>query len=902
MCAGALALAALAGAAPAARAADPAPPAFGAPRILTMGYTTQWIGTGDFNGDGRRDLATVTQYFFSGSSRITVRLAQSGGGFGGPQTTQLTDGAYAPFVADLNKDGKEDVVVGNDRAATVTVLVSNGGGGFASSTFGTASSPTAVAAADFNRDGNADIVVGNGASTGTAAITLYTGNGAGAFTKSADFNNIGTVTGLAVGDLNSDGNPDLVAGVDDSRAGYVSVLLDRTGAPGAPFPSHDEYPAGGRSPSFPVVKDLNRDGKPDVAALTGAGISVLHGQDTGFFTTLGTQSSYPAAGFGFAVSDLNGDGIPDFATDASDGFGVLLGRADGTYTAETVQHVDGYPGATTADDVDGDGRPDVIVAMFSEDGTYLNLFSNATRTAVAAVDAATHSRTIPVRYSVPAFASKVASVDLYAKGPADAAFAKFATVAAGTGQSLYQATEGDGEYAFYAVGKRADGSAFDAPGGADAATQLSTFSTLTAEAPDFGGTDVGSSRQLPVVITNTGGENLRVSNPALAGANAGDFAIAADHCTGVAVAPGNQCTIAIRFTPGDLGARAATVSFTANTTPDATHTVTLAGTGTAPPTTLSAAAPDFGRQVAGTTGDPQHVTIANTGSAPLHVTGLAVGGANAGDFAVAADGCSGAAVAPGSACSVDVRFTPGDLGARAATLSFTANTTPSAANSVALAGTGVRAPTTLAADAPAFGGVTVGAPGASLNVAVTNTGGAPLVVTGAAIGGANAGDFVITADRCSGIAVAPGNQCTISVRFTPGAAGARSATLSLAANVAGDGAALALAGTGTVVQAVKPQRIAASLAFNYNAGRKRTTLHSLVVKGFPKGATVVAKLGKKTVRKRDAHGSVSLKDLIRKPLKAGTKITVTVSKTGMVTVTKTLTIRARKAPKVTTRY
>ena len=588
---------------------------------------------------------------------------------------------------------------------------------------------------------------------------------------------------------------------------------------------------------------------------------------------------------------------------------MRLGNGDLTYGPEARHTVesDVLPLNALADDADADGRADVVLDVASSNGDYFFVLANATRTAVASAPDTLHNHTIPVGYSVPAFASLVASVDLYAKGPADSAFAKFATVAPGSGHFDYQATEGDGEYDFYAVGRRAGGAALDAPAVGDAATQLTLLSTLSADAPDFGRQDVGvTGGQLPVVITNTGIENLRVSNPAIAGADAGDYAISADHCAGVAVAPGNQCTIGIRFTPGDLGARAATLSFTANTTPDATHTVTLAGTGTgtAPATTLSAAAADLGRQVVGTTGDAQPVAIANTGSNPLHVTDVAIGGANAGDFAVSGDTCSGTAVAPGDHCSVDVRFTPGNLGARAATLSFTANTTPSAANSVTLAGTGVRPPTTLSADPAAFGGVTVGV-SAPVTLAVTNTGGAPLYVTGAAIGGANAGDFVITADHCSGVAVAPGNQCTVTIAFTPGAAGAGAATLTLAANVPGDGAAVALAGSGVVPVVApkpKPRRIQATLVFDFNAGRRTTTLHSLVVKGFPSGATVVAKLGKKKMTKRNAHGSVALKDLIRKPLKAGTKLTVTVSKAGMVTVVKTLTIRARKAPRVATRY
>src|SRR5205085_2395766 len=84
-------------------------------------------------------------------------------------------------------------------------------------------------------------------------------------------------------------------------------------------------------------------------------------------------------------------------------------------------------------------------------------------------------------------------------------------------------------------------------------------------------------------------------------------------------------------------------------------------------------------------------------------------------------------------------------------------------------------------------------------VTVTNSGNANLVINagGASIGGANAGDFSKSADTCSGTTVAAGSNCTVSIRFTPGAAGARTASLSIASNAAGSNS-VALSGTGVV--------------------------------------------------------------------------------------------------------
>ena len=801
MCAGAAALATLATAAPPARAADPV---FAAPQSVQMPFDPGYVFTADFNHDGRPDLAAETPSFIGGDSNghLTVRLALAAGGFAAPQSFAIPIGSVKPVVADANGDGKPDVVSASSGLGimAIGVALGDGAGGFTVQGLTTRNDPYAVAVADFTGDGIPDLALANRSTGGQTGISVYRGNSAG-WAHWADYEAVGAVRGLAAADLNHDGKPDLVASADDGAHSFVSVLLN-SGVATAPFATHADYPTTGRFQDALLVKDLDGDGALDVALPTGAGIGVLRGKPGG---TLAPEADYPAATVAsVAAADVNGDGILDLVGDRPDGFTVLLGRADGTYGPETVHTVAGSVAADfgTVADVTGDGRPDVIEPTSANT---LSILANRTQTAVASAPAASRSHAIPVSYTLPAFAAEVASVDLYAKGPLDGSFTKFATVTPGVSTVVYQATEGDGAYGFYAAGVTADGHALDAPTAADAVTQLTAQSTLTAQAPDFGSQDIGvAGDPHAVTVTNTGQEPLRVSGPTAGG----DFAITADGCNGP-VAPGGQCTIALRFTPGDIGPRGGTLSFTANTADPATHTVALTGTGTAPPTTLSVDAPAIGALLVGTTSGPEAVTIANTGAQPLHVADVAITGADAGDYAVSADGCRGVTIAPDGRCTVTVRFTPGGPGARPATLSFLANTAGGSAHSVDLGGTGAEP------------------------------------------------------------SVAPAPPPAPPVAVTP---------------------------------VVAPRRVIASLVFKAKPGRNATTLRSLVVKGFPSGATVVAKLGKKTVRIRNAHGAVSLKALIRKPLKAGTRLTVTVSKAGMATVTKTLTIRARKAPKVTTRY
>jgi hypothetical protein len=131
--------------------------------------------------------------------------------------------------------------------------------------------------------------------------------------------------------------------------------------------------------------------------------------------------------------------------------------------------------------------------------------------------------------------------------------------------------------------------------------------------------------------------------------------------------------------------------------------------------------------------------------------------------------------------------------------------------------------------------------------------------------------------------------------------GSKTFTVS-ATDKAGNAASL----TRTYTVAALPRKtLNVSLTFLYAAGRKSTKFTALTVKGVPTGSTVSVKcVGRhcpaKSFKKKNAKGSVSLKPYLKKPLKAGLKLTVTVSKPGFVSMIKTITIRPSKAPKIVT--
>src|SRR5205807_2622411 len=228
------------------------------------------------------------------------------------------------------------------------------------------------------------------------------------------------------------------------------------------------------------------------------------------------------------------------------------------------------------------------------------------------------------------------------------------------------------------------------------------------------------------------------------GANAGDFALASGTTciNGATLAAGANCVLGLNFTPTAASAQTATVTI-ADDAADSPQSVSLAGTGIAPAVTLAPANLTFGTQRVSTPSPVQTVTLTNSGTAPLSIATAVLGGANAGDFALASGTTciNGATLAAGANCVLNLTFTPTAASARTATVTITDDAAGSP-QSLSLTGTGVTPPTaTLSATSSAFGEQRVGTTSPAQNVTLTNNGGAPLNLTSITITGAQAADF-----------------------------------------------------------------------------------------------------------------------------------------------------------------
>ncbi len=400
------------------------------------------LAVGDVNNDDKPDIV-VGNYCLKSScngSYVSVLLSNGDGTFQTP-VSYSTGGVnpWAVAIGDVNADGRPDLIVANlcESSAncnngTIAVLLGNGDGSFRAPTIYNAGGywNFSVVIADVNGDGIPDLLVGNYLQCSTCtegAVSVFIGNGDGSFQVPAKYDSAGyEVYGVAVGDLNGDGKPDIVVtnNCQSSAAcpgpGGVSVLL---GNGDGTFKAAVPYSSGGYwGPDQVVIVDLNGDGIPDLVVSNycqsgsncpGPGdVAVLLGNGDGTFKA---PVSYPSGGyhvFLVAVGDINRDGHPDVvvanecdsASCTHGTAGVLLGNGDGTFqAAQTYSSGGSIPYKVVIADVNGDGKPDVIMANANSQtvGVLLNNVQTPASTSLASsLNPSVYGQTVEVTATV----------------------------------------------------------------------------------------------------------------------------------------------------------------------------------------------------------------------------------------------------------------------------------------------------------------------------------------------------------------------------------------------------------------------------------------------------------------------------------------------------------------------
>jgi len=317
---------------------------------------------------------------------------------------------------------------------------------------------------------------------------------------------------------------------------------------------------------------------------------------------------------------------------------------------------------------------------------------------------------------------------------------------------------------------------------------------LLGASPDslaFPDTPVGArSAERVVVIQNQGAVPVKLEKIHMAGADAADFRIAGSTCAGALLTPEQRCEVHIVMAPASAGAKQATLEVM-YAGPDSPLQVPL--TGAAEPAqglVPSTSGLDFGPVPLGTTSGPLQVSIRNSGTAVANVQSVSIAGADAGDFAIVSDACTGTALAPGDACTLDVSTSPQTAGALTADLALTADTP---AYGVSLAAQGVAAQMQWSSTGLDFGPIHVGGRSPRQDVQLFNTGQVTLVVTSIDI----QGDFEFV-DIVPTINTVPPNQAKyFHVWLVPTAAGAMTGSLTVHCAAPGGTYSLALTGSGS---------------------------------------------------------------------------------------------------------
>jgi len=310
--------------------------------------------------------------------------------------------------------------------------------------------------------------------------------------------------------------------------------------------------------------------------------------------------------------------------------------------------------------------------------------------------------------------------------------------------------------------------------GISPAVTLST-NTLTFPAEPLNATSPAQT----VTLTNSGLDPLTINGIV----GAGDFA-ETNTCSST-LAVGANCTVTVTFIPTRAGTRTGTLRVVDNAA-GGPQLVQLTGTGTGPDVMLSSAGLIFDQQPVGTSSGAQVVTVTNDGNAPLSIIGITTSG-----YFTQTNNC-GTGLAAQASCTINVIFSPTSSGTTFGAISI-ADNAPGNPHVITLSGTAVAGPAPeafLSNSTPDFGQQLAKTTSSAKSLTLANTGNAALSITGITI----SGDFAQT-NTC-GSSVAAGANCTISVTFSPQAAGAQAATVTVSDNAHGSPHSTIVIGTG----------------------------------------------------------------------------------------------------------
>jgi hypothetical protein len=800
--------------------------------------------TGDFNGDGKLDFATLSLCQGLIPTQILTYMGR-GDGFPGVRPAPIPSGclnASGGATGDFNGDQKADVAfiaLSSDSNNVIDYALGNGDGTFQTlqslafpilpmppgSSPGGNTYPVAIYTADFNHDGYADILV----TDNVLDYVIYLADTHGGFAAPiVTINNIYPfnapipIPQVSIGDVNHDGNPDLIL---PNSAGIQVELGQGNGSftAGAGLSYPFQPLASGQ------VADLDGNGNLDVLVFDSGSASFLFfsGDGTGAFQTPGQAllPVHPENNSGSSgvqaydvLLDINGDGLLDLVFYSNGSLYWAQGNGNGTFKQESfltssfnpnpyLQGIHLTTGGNPAI-LDASGilyLPATAMSAMNINSFYLDLGSvNYESLATATGNPAQLSLT-----SVGADALTISAVQ--AQAPLQENDNCLGSLPPGAASSLascnisIQLFSADiGPYSGnISITSNASASPISVP---VFATVVAPPFTASPTSLDFGYQKIGTSTTQQITFTSVSSQPDPIAYILLSGG----FTYSTS-CRGQLV---STCTVDVTFTPTATGVSTGSIKLADENGFSASVSLTGQGVQTGPLASTSPSAVAFGNQTIGTTGAIQTVTLSNTGDAPLEIQSISASGGFS-----STNNC-GPSIAPGASCALMVAFAPTTVGSQTGAVSIADNASNSP-QAIALSGTGTAVPVAQLSITPS-----------SLTFnSLVGTASGPQIVTVANVGGAAAQIQSVTASdgfsalsACSGTII-PGSSCTIDVSFTPSGTSSQTGALTIQDNAPGSPQTVQLSGAGTslAVSAASGSSTSATI----NAGQ--TATYSLMV-------------------------------------------------------------------------
>lgn len=438
-----------------------------------------------------------------------------------------------------------DLAVGYETGTEISILIGDRGDLQPNSPETVGSGPHTIAVGDFDGDSDQDLAV---VADGSNNVTILERTATNAFTPSAQ-GAIAVADGrdIAVGQLNADEDSDLDLAVANTSTDTVQVL---EGGAGVTFATGAAIPIG-ESPVQVVAADVNQAHGDDVVALSSnansSGIAIATSNGTSTFAppSLIDQGFVPRD---LVVASLNGDSDPDLIALDTTTNAIYLAGSGATFTQGNTLGIRGSGAAAT--DLDGDGDNEVIVARelqvsgnTQDDPADVLVFDNNGSGVV----------TKTARYPLPADAtlSSIALID-WPTASAPEISAYLGDPAAGAPRPLRQFDRND--------------------------------VTASPSSRDLGSVEVGDTGGAQTVTYTLARGGIIAPSPAITGANAADFLVVADGCSGsvLDVDETLACTVSVRFSPTATGARSASLVFRDIARFTGPVSIDLTGTGVTP--------------------------------------------------------------------------------------------------------------------------------------------------------------------------------------------------------------------------------------------------------------------------------------------------------------------------------